>query len=224
MLYNTILFKLQEKTVSNHVMQVDFFGNTVRAETEGTLVSLTDLAKAGNMWRASKGMSIKPLQAVVESVGFIEFVKVAQADMPGQEILFSTGKGNSKRTMAHVIIAIYFAEQYSPEFHYSVIKTFVEGKLLEFRDQGGTEFKNLNAAIDLYLKDRIGKDNKGVYINVAKLIRGKLLGENATSGEWDSATTAQIHSRYEFEKLLISMLRLGAVTDYPHLKELIGKL
>ena len=224
MLYNTILFKLQEKTVSNHVMQVDFFGNTVRAETEGTLVSLTDLAKAGNMWRASKGMSIKPLQAVVESVGFIEFVKVAQADMPGQEILFSTGKGNSKRTMAHVIIAIYFSEQYSPEFHYSVIKTFIEGKLLEFRDQGGTEFKNLNAAIDLYLPDREGKDNKGCYINVAKLVRAKLLGADAVAGDWETATVAQMHSRYEFEKRLIDYMNMGMVRDYPHLKELIGKL
>lgn len=205
-------------------MQVDFFGNTVRAETEGNLVSLTDLAKAGNMWRVSKGLSLKPLQAVVESVGFIEFVKVAQADMPGESIVFSTGKGNSKRTMAHVTIAIYFAEQYSPEFHYSVIKTFIEGKLLEFRGQGGTEFKNLNAAIDLYLPDRQGKDNKGCYITIAKLVRAKLLGADASASDWDNATVAQIHSRYELEKRLVDYLNMGMVRDYPHLKELLSKI
>jgi hypothetical protein len=205
-------------------MQVDFFGNSVRAETDGLLVSLTDLARAGNAWRALNGLPPKALQAVTESVGFTEFVKVVRDDITDKEVLFSTGKGNKKRTMAHIIIAIYLAEQYSTVFHYNVIKKFVEGQLLEFRELGGTEFKNLNACIDLYLPDRKGKDNKGVYIQCAIKLRNKLLGIGAVAGDWDKSSVAQIHSRYEAEKNLCTFLRMDMIRDYEHLKEIIDRL
>jgi hypothetical protein len=126
--------------------------------------------------------------------------------------------------MAHLTIAVYVAEQMSPDFHYQAIKTFLEGKLLEFRELGGTEFKNLNAAIDLYLPGRSGKDNKGVYIQIAKGIRTKLMGAGAEAGCWDSATVAQIHTRYSVEGKLIDYMRQGFVRDYDHLKEIIAKL
>lgn len=205
-------------------MQVDFFGNNVRAESEGSLVSLTDIVKAGNKWRADAVLPLKTLQAIVESVGFQEFLKVTQANKPDEEVFFTVGKGNQRRTMAHVILAIYVAEQLSPEFHYKVIETFVEGKLLEFRELGGTEFKNLNAAIDLYLPGRKGKDNKGVYITTAIALRKKLLGENAVSSQWAECSVAQTHSRYAAEQWLVKLLQQGLVRDFEHLKELISKV
>jgi hypothetical protein len=210
--------------MSNYTMQIDFFGNSVRADTAGSLVSLTDLARAGNMWRATRGLQVKTLQAVVESVGFQEFVKVAQADMPTTKVLQVCGSGTTKRTMAHVIVAVYFAEQFSVEFHYEVIKTFVSGKLLEFRDYGGTEFKALNLAIDMYLPEREGKDNKGVFIQVAKTLRARILGEDATAGAWDTATVAQTHARYESEKKLSGFLQARLVRDFDHLKELVTQI
>jgi len=211
--------------MSNYVIQVDFFGNNVRAETDGNLVSLTDLVRAGNQWRATKGFSLKTLQSIVESVGFNEFLKVAQSKNTDKEILFTTGKGNQKRTMAHVIIAIYVAEQMSPEFHYEVINKFIEGKLLEFRELGGTEFKNLNAAIDLYLSGREGKSsNQGLYINIAKIIREKLMGAGSEAGCWDSATVAQIHSRYDLEHRLIDYLKRGFIRDWEHLKQIAAEI
>ena len=210
--------------MSNYIMQVDFFGNNVRAESEGSLVSLTDIVKAGNKWRADAVLPLKTLQAIVESVGFQEFLKVTQVNKPDEEIFFAVGKGNQRRTMAHVILAIYVAEQLSPEFHYKVIETFVEGKLLEFRELGGTEFKNLNAAIDLYLPGRKGKDNKGVYITTAIALRKKLLGENAVSSQWAECSVAQTHSRYAAEQWLVKLLQQGLVRDFEHLKELISKV
>lgn len=210
--------------MSNYIMQIDFFGNAVRAETEGNMISLTDLVRAGNAWRASKGMPMKPLQAVVESVGFKEFLDITKSKFPDTEVYKTIGAGNKKRTMAHVILAVYVAEQMSPEFHFEVIRTFIQGKILEFRDLGGTEFKNLNAAIDLFLPGREGKDNRGVYIQTAKLLRAKLMGPDAESGCWDTATTAQIHSRYSMENKLVDYLRMGFVRDWEHLKTLIEKM
>jgi hypothetical protein len=125
--------------------------------------------------------------------------------------------------MVHVAVAVFIAEQMSPEFHVQVIKTFIEGKLLEFREQGGTEFKNLNAAIDLYLPDRVGKDNKGCYITAAKIMRKRLLGSE-DSASWDTATVAQTHTRYELEALAVRMLAGGFVRDWEHLKDVIHRL
>lgn len=210
--------------MSNYVIQVDFFGNSVRAETEGHLISLTDLVKAGNMWRINNNMSPKTLQTILDSAGFKEFIEIAKKDMPEKDIMFTVGKGNQRRTMAHIIVAVFVAEQMSPEFHYKVIKTFVENKILEFRELGGTEFKSLNVAIDLYLKGREGKDNKGIYITIAKAIRKKLMGVDSDAGCWDSATVPQIHSRYDMEKELISFLKRGLINDWEHLKEVIDRM
>jgi hypothetical protein len=126
--------------------------------------------------------------------------------------------------MAHVAIAIFVAEQMSPEFRVSVIKTFLEGKLLEFREMGGTEFKNLNAAIDLYLPGRDGKDNKGVYIQIAMRLRARLLGPDAGSEAWATANVGQTHARYSAEAYLVRALGDGLVRDYEHLKELVTKI
>lgn len=203
-------------------MQVDFFGTPVRCETDGLMVSLTDLAKAGNQWRALNSAPYKPLALVTQSKEFAEFVACAERDMPGRELVRVDGRGNTKRTMAHVTIAVYVAEQFSVDFHYKVIKTFVEGKLLEFRDHGGTEFVALNAAIDMHLPGRAGKDNKGCFVQTALKLRKKILGTE--SPDWNTASVAQTYARFEAEQLLVKALRLGLVRDWDHLKELIGKL
>jgi hypothetical protein len=212
--------------MSNHIMTVDFFGNGVRAETQGRMVSVNDLIRAGNQWRSQRGMTLKTVQQVMTSQGLVEYADAAAEvwELPKDELIKVIGKGSKARTMAHVSVAIYVAEQMSPIFHAGVIKTFIEGKLLEFRELGGTEFKNLNAAIDLHLPGREGKDNKGVYIQAAKLLRTKLLGADAEAGGWDAATVAQIHSRYEAEKTIIRFLEMGMVKDFEHLKEIIVKV
>jgi hypothetical protein len=211
--------------MGNYVMQVDFFGNNVRAETSGNLVCLNDLITAGNAWRVVNGLSARKLADITTTDSFKNFVASVSKikSLPVESLFFATGRGRNSRTMGHLIVAIYVAEQMSPEFHVNVIDTFVSGKLLEFRELGGTEFKNLNAAIDLYLPDRASKDNTGVYINVAKLIRLKLLGAECAEG-WNAASIAQIHSRYDVESKLVSMLKLGVVNDYKHLCELIQKI
>jgi hypothetical protein len=166
------------------------------------------------------------MQQIKSAAGFAEYVEAAGRvwSIPQNDLVKVVGKGSKSRTMAHISVAIYVAEQMSPVFHAHVIKTFLEGKLLEFREMGGTEFKNLNAAIDLYLPGRQGADNMGIYIQAAKLIRAKLLGADATAGGWAVATAAQTLSRYEAERALVQMLSLGLVKDWEHLKDLIAKV
>lgn len=206
-----------------------FFGKRVRCETENGEVCLNDLVIAGNAWRHVNGLSSRKLSDITQTDSFKNFIKAASRveNIPEERQFHTTGRGRTSRTMGRLVVAIYVAEQMSPDFHVQVIRTFVEGKLLEFRDFGGTEFKSLNAAIDAYLPGRDGKDgkdNKGVYINVAKKLREKILGEGATTESWNRANVQQTHVRYEYENKLCFSLSMGFVKDFEHLKGLIDKL
>lgn len=210
--------------MSNYIMQVDFFGNSVRCETEGLMVSLNDLFNAGNLWRLQNKMPVYQMHAFLNSAALTEYVKAAADEwcMPADKFITRAGKGKTTRTMVHISVAILAAEQISPAFHAKVHRTFVEGKLLEFRDHGGTEFKSLNAALDMRSQEVLGKPaHKGHFIQVATLLRARLLNEGQ---DWNTASVAQTHRRWEAEQTLVKLLQLGVVRDWEHLKELIGKV
>lgn len=209
--------------MSNYIMQVDFFGNNVRAETENSMVSLDDLLLAGNAWRLSKGKPAYQKATFLNSQMLSDYIEAAAEvwNKPKESFISKTGTNNRTRTMVHLSVALLLAEQISPWFHASVHKVFIEGKLLEYRELGGTEFKNLNAAIDLYLPDLNGKDSRTAYVICANIIRHKLLGEDAAPGSWDKASVAQTHSRYEIEKAVTKMLSMGVVKDLNHLRQIL---
>jgi hypothetical protein len=208
--------------MSNYVMKVDFFGNDVRCETEGLMVSLNDLLISGNVWRNNNGLAAKRLDDIVGTKAFDAFKDaVCRRTLKSADDVFKAVKGRNGRTMGHLYLAIYVAEQMSPDFHVAVIETFIEGKLLEFREMGGTEFKTLNAAIDTYLP---GGGSTGRYINSAKLLRAKILGGGAEAGDWDAATVSQTHLRYKLEERISDYLRMGFVRDWDHLKQLIAEI
>jgi len=212
--------------MSNYPITVEFFGNVIRAQTSGNRICLNDMFNAGNAMRLAEGKPALQMNAFLNSKGLAEYVEAASSEwnLDADSFIHKEGRGKNTRTFVHVSIAMLAAESMSPRFHANVHRTFIEGKLLEFRERGGTEFKNLNAAIDLYLSDREGKDNKGVYITVAKLIRGRILGDDAKTEDWNRASVSQTHLRYEWENKMCDMLRLGVVRDYDHLKMLVNKL
>jgi len=212
--------------MSNYPMTVEFFGNVIRAQTSGHKICLNDMFNAGNALRLAEGKPALQINAFLNSKGLADYIEAAASEWNIEQSSFITkeGRGKNTRTFVHVSIAMLAAESMSPRFHANVHRTFIEGKLLEFRERGGTEFKNLNASIDLHLSDRIGKDNKGVYIQIAKLVRARILGDDAKTEDWNSATATQTHLRYEWENKLCDMLRLGVIVDYEHLKSIVQKL
>lgn len=212
--------------MSNYPVSVQFFGNVVRAQTAGNRICLNDMFIAGNAVRLSEGKPALQMPSFLNSKTLNDYVEAAahEWNIDKAQFIVKEGRGKNTRTYVHVSVAMLAAEFMSARFHAHVHRVFIEGKLLEFRERGGTEFKNLNAAIDLYLPDRIGKDNKGVYINIAKLIRERILGADAKTEDWNSATVAQTHLRYDWENKMCDMLRLGVIRDYEHAKEIINKL
>jgi hypothetical protein len=171
-------------------------------------------------------MSVQTLNNILNTKILSEFkdATAKEWNLPIRELIKASGKGRTSRTMGHVSVAIFIAEQMSAEFHAKVIKTFIEGKILQFRDLGGTEFKALNAAINEYLPERENKSNTGVFIQVAKLIRAKIVPDNDSAGCWDTATVDQIHLRYSIENKLVDFLKYGFIKNYDHLKDIISKM
>ena len=213
--------------MSNYKMCVEFFGNVIRAQTDGFKVCLNDVFTAGNALRLSQGKAALQMASFLRSKHVEEYVEAAAEEwnVPKEQFITKEGRGNNTRTFVHISVALLAAEAMSPRFHAHVHRVFIEGKLLEFRERGGTEFKTLNANIEAYLPGREHKSsNKGVFIQVAKRLREKILGPDATTESWNHADVDQTHKRYEWENKLSDMLRLGVVKDFNHLKELIDKL
>jgi len=212
--------------MSNYHVSVEFFGNVVRAQTEGSRVCLNDMFQAGNAIRLGLGKPALQMNAFINSKGVAEYIEAAAEvwNLPQEHFIAREGKGKTTKTYVHVSVALLAAESMSPRFHASVHKVFIEGKLLEFRECGGTEFKALNATIDSSLPERQGKDNKGVFIQIAKLIRERVLGEGAKTSDWNSASVEQTQLRYDWERKLCDMMRLGLIRNYDHLKDIVGKL
>lgn len=147
--------------------------------------------------------------------------------------LFVTKRGKGGGTWAHLYILLDAATFLDPDFKYQVYKTFVEGKLLQYRDESGDRYKPFNMAID-QLPDRVGKDNKWIYINAANLLAERIglpavsempVGDKGKPmNRWNAATAHQLSERADAEKMLTGMVQFGVVRDWEHLKELIGKV
>lgn len=206
-------------------MNVTYFGNVIQAQTEGSLICLNDMFVAGNALRLAEGKPALQMNAFLSSKGLAEYIEAAANEWNLQKEAFLVKEGGKRgrlvKTFVHASVALLAAESMSPRFHAHIHRVFIEGKILEFRNKGGTEFKRLNYHIDRYLPNREGKENTGVYIQIAKAVREKILGEGAKTEHWNSATVEQTHMRFELENKLSDMLRVGVVRDYEHLKSLI---
>ncbi len=124
-------------------------------------------------------------------------------------------------TWANLYILIDAAAKLDTAFKARIYHAFITNEILRWRDDGGNNFKTLNNAIDKYLPGRADKSNKGVYINVARMLKDKI---NPDGGGWNTASYEQLRLRDECECNLIKFLEMGFIKDWNHLKETIHKL
>lgn len=211
----------RKESSGNHVIDA-----IMSCFVDRSMVDLTALNKMLNEIREEMNAPDYQLAAFLRSKTLSDYLEAASHEWGMEEsqlLKKATGK-RSGHTIGHISIALLLAETISIGVKATIHKAVIEGWFSRHESTGGTEFKNLNAAIELYLPDRLGKDNKGVFINVAKLIRERILGSEAKTEDWNVASVAQTHLRYEWENKLCDMLRLGVVRDYDHIKQLIHKL
>ena len=229
------------KLKTHMIMDVKIDGHPVRVEHKTGLVDVNDLLKVGNRLRASKMLSPMTITRIRRSKDLKAFSEAVQRqidnghyqyfDVP-DELIFATGKGGAgTTTKAFLPVAIKIAALMDSDFEAEVYRVFIEEKILHYRDESGEEFKALNLIIDSYLPGREDKDNRGVYIAVAKQIRAKVFPDvewdsTAQGNIWNSelATAEALRRRAKIESELISTLRLELIQSFDHLKEVITKL
>ena len=203
-------------------MYVAIAGENIPYNTDGKVVMRTFIA-AGNAVRASKRLPMYNAAQYLESADMKDFI-AALVDIHGgiaSDYLRVEGKGRNASTVADLRVALKVAMTMDTHFEVQVIDSFIG--LAEWRLKGGDEFKLLNSAIDRYLPDREGKDNKGCYINIAKIIRNRCdLAKPENDPTWNQAA-ADKHAqskRYDLQHKLVNLLELGVVRDWDHLKDL----
>ena len=205
---------------TNQMMKIDIFGGILNIEHLTGFGSLTDVFNIGNVSRVQSGKKPAQLAQFIKRSATVDFIAASSKAWGGEEMIKVTGKGNKRQTMAHISLLIYAAEYLSPDFHAHIIKTFIQDRILEHRDQSGDYYSIVNSYIDSHLPGRSSKDNKGIYISIAKMIK-KII--NPDGGGWNTANANQLRSRTDIEKKIITVLELEVVNDWDHLKQIISK-
>ena len=211
-------------------MTVCFPQGDLHINHKSMMGSLTDLFNIGNKMRVMEDKGVANMTLFINSASTQEFIRIIceeQACHP-DSVITRTGRGKSSRTEASLHLLIYAAEYLSTRFHYQIIDTFITGRLLQLRNDGGDEFGMLNRAIDRYLPGREGKaSNQGCYINIAKIIRRRCnLVKPENDETWNQSIAnkdAQL-ARYEMQHKLVNLLELGLVRDWEHLKDLAERV
>jgi hypothetical protein len=155
------------------------------------------------------------------SSGQIDFAKLIK--------LFSViksqkgGKPENRGYWSNLYIMLDLATHLDPVLKLEMYEVFIHQKILFWRDLGGDNFKEFNKVVDT-LPDRIGENNQGIYIQVAKKIRNKL-DILSTKGYNEKEHHSLIQEkRSEYLKSLTDFVKFGLIRDYEHLKEIIDKL
>ncbi|MCK5718541.1 MAG: KilA-N domain-containing protein [Thiomargarita sp.] len=149
--------------------------------------------------------------------------KTGRAKIIGGKLsIIKTKRGKYGGTWAHLQVLTHAAGKLSADFLVEIIHVFLNDKILGWRDIGGDNYISLNIAIDNFLPGREATNsNMGIYINTAKLLKAKILGNG---GNWNSSTPVQLTKRAKFEEKLISFLEMSFIRDWVHFKEVIHKL
>jgi len=209
---------IEHLTMMGHLNSLWDHGNGIRA-TKG----LDPLMM--NHWMASS--QTRELVEAVEKRYYTNFVeyeiaKNGTTKYKGKLNTIKTKMGKGGGTWVHLMLMLDAAAWLDADFKVEMYDCFINNKILQWRDESGDQYNNLTAHIDAYLPERELKlDNKGIIINIAKMIRAKVNPEN---NSWNDATYSQLEYRATIEKRLCDYLQMGMIRNWEHLKEVIAKL
>jgi hypothetical protein len=137
--------------------------------------------------------------------------------------LIKSKRGKNGGTWAELYILLKIASMLDKDLEVEIYRVFIEQKILFWRDLGGDNFKDFNKLVDT-LPDRTGKNNTGVYVAVAKMIRTKLeILDTKGYNEKEHNSLIQIN-RAEWLKNLSFVIENGFVNSYEELKKTFQKL
>lgn len=214
-----------EKMKTNQVMSVAFEHGFVSIEHKTAMGNLADVFAIGNKHRILAGKSPANITHFTNSEATKEFVRsvARRLSVEPSSLMYTIGRGKTARVVANLFILIYAAEYLSSDFHVEVIDTFINSKILTWRDESGDAFKGLNEQLKDCAEKVLGKPaHQGHFITLAKIINARV--GNAVSVDWNMATAEQLSERTRLEGVLTAFIRMGVVKDWEHLKQIAAEV
>lgn len=207
------------------VMEIAFTNGIIVADAKTGMVDLRTIEKIGmaidgveKMENYSKRVSLwLELGDTKEFISELKKHRNVTEDFFSNELVIKEGKRNFKM-WADIMVALKYAMYVNKKLEVEVLDTFINKKILDFRMLGIDYFKELNEKLDT-LEDRVGKNNKGIYIQVSRMIKIKLFGEHHEG--YDSfEETAEIQTkRSEILKELGGLIDKKYIKTYQDVKE-----
>lgn len=210
--------------MNNTLLTVHFTKGTMSVWHQTLMGNLADVFQIGNSFRAAEGKAPVMMASWIQRQDVTEYIDYLTAQLGTPAI--ERRKGKNGGTYAHLKIMIDAAASLSPQFKDEIYNTFITMNLAGIRDESGEAFKDLNEAFRTVADTVLGKPaHKGHYIQIAKHIRSCVEKKSgAALVDWNCASPYQLQTRARVEDNLATMLRLGVVRDWEHLKDLIEKV
>ena len=185
--------------VTEVIMKRELFGKEISQKSKSEFFSATDLVKAGNSYRISKGMQAFDMTSWFRQKNVSEFIEALELHFGNVKI---SGRGRGKHTWVHPYLFIDMALAISPDLKIEVY-SWIMDELLKYRNNSVDSYKKMTGA--LYLNHR----NKREFPLFIKETANKIKGAcNIVS--WEGASEEQLKLRGKIQEniaLLSDVLR-----------------
>ena len=219
---------------TDQLMTISLMGGEIHIYHNTAMGNLSELFRLGNTQRMIEGKTPINQSQFLKQERTLEFIRVIsnETGLSKDEIVKKNGRGKNSKFYAQLHLLIFCAEALSPLFHYKVIDLFISNKILTIKDMGGDDFKDLNALIDKKIPDRVNKNNMGLYIYTAKVLKSKIFPDvdlsnyTGTNNIWNSnyATSEALRKRDDYEKKMMTLLEMNVVESWEHFKSFLDRL
>jgi hypothetical protein len=219
---------------TDQLMNVSLMSGEIHIYHNTAMGDLSELFKLGNTQRMFEGKTPINQSQFLKQKRTLEFIDVIckEKNIEKSEVIKTKGKGKNSRFYAQLHFLIFCAEALSPTFHYRVIDLFIREQILTIRDEGGNDFKDLNSLIDTNMPDRVGKNNMGLYIYTAKILRSKIFPNvnlslyTGKQNIWNSkyASPEKLKKRDEYERKMMTLLEMNVIENWEHFKGFLDLL
>lgn len=214
----------------------ELFGITIRQNTKNQMLSVSDLQKSYEKARFIHGWGERSYHTVIQSkdfqkrlyhilkerdlidLGIPKFDEMVEKEglmkvMKGLGVWKTTGRGETRMTVADPYIWILLAMEMNPMIYAKVI-VWLTDTLVFDRIEAGTEFMPMNAAI----KTVIGNPD---YPEIARSINKKVFGEHIR-GVRNLASSKELRKISEIEKFIINAISMGIIKTNEQLMYVIN--
>lgn len=212
------------------------FGVTIRQNTKGQFLSVTDLQKAYEKGKWQNGWSgqtynqllltddlAKKCYGVLLDCGLVncditQFMEMVKKEtlvkvLKGLDVWKVTGRGENKTVMAHPYVWLSIAIELNYILYGKVVRWLTDTLIFD-RIEAGTEYRPMNAAIKKVCPNPD-------YVKYAKMINEKVFGQHIT-GMRNNASASELRKIADIEKFVTQGVEMGMITKESGIEKAIS--